>query len=77
MSEARPAKMTAARFARLHNEDISRAADELSFDMPEKPSVMDGERPVSEGRRAAYRYYLDLSAHQRGFLTKSLVRNRP
>ena len=69
-------KISAARFARLHNEAL-RPSDELSFDMPEKPSVMDGERPVSEGRRAAYRYYLDISAHIRGFLTKSLVRNRP
>ena len=68
MSEARPAKMTAARFARLHNEGVNRLSDELSFEPAEKPGiVVDDRKPCDFGAaRQTLRKMRDFDAHWRG-----------
>lgn len=47
-------RMSPSRFARLHNEALRRAEDELSFEQPEKPSALRDDEFVSpEVRRNA------------------------
>ncbi len=53
MSEARPAKMTAARFERLHNEQLQ-AAGALSFDDGEREGFL-SERPTLDYARQCQR----------------------
>ncbi len=66
-------RMSPSRFARLHNEDL-RPSDELSFDMPEKPSVLSEVRTMGyfTNQREAFQKYLVNRAEWHGRMARAM-----
>ena len=62
-----PPRISPSRFARLHNEGVNRVSDELSFEQPEKASVLDRrERKRPTDRQYANAAYFWLARSVRG-----------